>query len=267
MYWEDVPGSRRASYLDLCLETIERHAPTPPVVLGPDDVARWVTIDRERWEQLGRPVFRSDYLRSRLLYEHGGLWLDIDTVAVAPLERLFDALGSHEVVGFGREAGGRLFPGVMAAKPGAAVCKLWMAAQDEVLDCEGITSYGALGQAITRTMSDQAGAWPLKQMAPVMYWEWRRFASHIESPAAVMAADPFLIVLWNKVMGPRFGHLTREEMLTGGSLLSQLFRVGLGRSTAAEETTAFAHLAPVNRLRFSKLGRDIEARVRRETGF
>ena len=83
-------GRRRSEYLDLCVETIERHvAPLELRVLSRHDAVTWLPdLDVERWESLPAPNFRSDYVRSRLLQRYGGIWIDVDTVALSPLSQL-----------------------------------------------------------------------------------------------------------------------------------------------------------------------------------
>jgi len=264
LYWEDLPGRTRAPYLDLCLDTIRRHSPVEPTVVDYHTAFDYVDLDPDRWESLRRPNFRSDYLRARLLHRHGGLWIDIDTIAVAPLERLLAALTGHDVVAFGQEIG-RVYPGIMAARPGAAPLEAWMRRQDEVLDI-GIREYGGLGAAPLSGMTAEMGSWPLHEVAPVLWWEWRRFLSYTEAPARTLSRQPTTVCLWNKGMGPALQGVSRGQLLAGQSLLSRLLRIGLGLSTETDERNVLTALWPVNAVRFSRVGRAVESRLRGEYG-
>jgi len=264
MYWEDRPGRTQAPYLRLCQETVERNGGLPVVVVGRDSAHDYVELDGDRWRDLPSPVYRSDYLRTRLLHAHGGLWVDSDIVGLRPLSLLLESLDQHEIVGFGKEAGGRLYNGLLAGRQGSELMRAWMDAQDEAIE-RGLSSYAALGQDISWSMiAPGAGYWPTSRVAPVMWWEWRRFASRFDSPARVLAADPVTVVLWNSGMDRRFGLLTESELLSGHTLLSRLFRIALGRSTREAEETALTKLAWVDRLRFSAAGRSVRSRVLRE---
>jgi hypothetical protein len=53
------------------------------------------------YARLASPVQRSDLLRAAILHAEGGVYLDLDTVTVAPLTRLLDAsqfIGSEQIV-------------------------------------------------------------------------------------------------------------------------------------------------------------------------
>jgi len=261
MYWEDLPGRTQAPYLRLCRETVERNAGLAVVVLSRESVHDYVKLDGDRWRNLASPVYRSDYLRTRLLYAHGGIWMDSDTIALQSLSELLIPLEQHQIVGFGQEAGGRLYTGLLGGRQGSELMRAWMDAQDEAIE-RGLTSYAALGQEISWSMiAPRAGYWPLAQVAPVMWWEWRRFASRLDSPARVLAADPVTVVLWNSGMDRRFGSLSESEFLGGHTLLSRLFRIALGRSARQEEETALTKLAWLECLRFSAAGRRLRFKV------
>lgn len=106
-YWEEVPGRSRSAYLDLCLETVRRHAGSLDVrLLDFDGVVDLLPdIHRDVWERLPDPPARSDYARARLLERFGGLWLDADVIAPAPLEQMMSLLETTEVVGWANRDG------------------------------------------------------------------------------------------------------------------------------------------------------------------
>ncbi|MGH9177315.1 MAG: hypothetical protein ACRD0N_02005 [Acidimicrobiales bacterium] len=76
-------------------------------------------LDPGVWHRLPSPVQRSDSARTRLLHDHGGLWLDFDCIVVADLAGLVEHLDRNEVVSWAREAVGRFYNNLFAARPGA----------------------------------------------------------------------------------------------------------------------------------------------------
>jgi hypothetical protein len=271
-YWED--GKRRQSrsvYLDLCLETIARHAGALELrVLSRHDALGWLPdLDVERWEALPSPNYRSDYVRSRLMQRYGGVWIDVDTVAMAPLSRLLDEIDDSGVVCFGREFG-RFFGGLCAAAPGTAFADAWAEGQDRILDRYRDWSelpYAALAQDVTWEVARRL-PWkslPVGSVAPVPWYQWRKFFSRTESPRRVLAGDPITVVLWNAVMAPRLRPWTRQELLSSHMLLSRLLRIGLGMSTIEDEQDAWTRLAWTSQVRFSLPGQRVETGVRRLT--
>ena len=268
-YWEDAPGrGPRAPYLDLCLETIARHANELELrVLGRDDAARWLPdIDLDRWHGLPAPNYRSDYARSRLLERHGGIWIDVDTIALGPLRHLLDELDDTGMVCWGQELG-RFFGGLCAAAAGAEFVSAWAAEQDRVLTkCADWSTlgYAALAQDITWHLA-RRHPWksiPIASVSPVPWYQWRRFFSRFESPRHVLAATPTTVVLWNAVMAPRLAGRTRQDILAGSTLLDRLLRLGLGTSTPDEEEDGYTKFHALADLRFSTPGRRVESGLR-----
>ena len=268
-YWEDPPGRTRPAYLDLCLETIQRHAPPHPLrVLSRHDATTWLPdLDVDRWEALPAPNYRSDYVRSRVLQRHGGIWIDIDTVALAPLAALLDELDATGVVCFGRELG-RFFGGLCAAAPGSPFVDAWVAAQDWALSHArdwSTLAYPALAQDVTWDLARRL-PWkslPMERVAPVPWYQWRRFFSRVESPRRLLASSPITVVLWNAVMAPALRDKTRDALIASRMLLSRLLRIGLGRSTVAAEEDLRTRLHVLSAVRFSPAGQRLELTSRR----
>jgi hypothetical protein len=269
MYWEDVPGGRRAPYLDLCFETIQRHAGSMEIVVVNRGTAfDWLAdLDPGTWERLPTPVYRSDYVRTRLLHQYGGLWLDFDVIATAPLSELIQPVetGPAEVLGWGGEID-RFYNNLFAARPRAPFLEQWIDLQDAVLDRTADwqqLSWAALGQDIVQPLARELDyhCVPIGKIAPVLWYEWRRFLSPFQSPAACLARDPHTVMLWNNVMGPVIGHLDRTTVLAGRCLLSRLLRIALGAATTRDERDARTSLHRASMLRYSRVGRSLAHRL------
>jgi len=270
-YWEDGPRAARPVYLDLCLETIARHSGGLELrLLGRGDAVTWLPdLDVDRWESLPAPNYRSDYVRSRLLQRYGGIWIDVDTVALAPLTRLLDEVDDTGVVCFGRDLG-RFFGGLCAAAPGTAFADAWAEGQDRMLSRTrdwADLRYAALAQDVTWEIARRL-PWkslPMERVAPVPWYEWRRFFSRLESPGRLLQGSPITVVLWNAVMAPYLRGRTRAELLASRRLVSRLLRIGLGASTAEQEDDAWTRLSWVGAARFSLAGQRLETAARRVT--
>jgi hypothetical protein len=270
-YWEDGPRTKRAAYLDVCLETIRRQAgPLEVHLLGRDDVTRWLPdVDIERWHRLPAPNYRSDYVRSRVLHRHGGIWIDIDTVAMSPLSGLLEEIDDTGVVSFGKEVG-RFFGGLCAAAPGLEFTEAWAAGQDAVLDSTSDWStlgYAALAQDVTWGLARDRPwkALPASRVAPVPWYQWRRFFSRFETPRRLTDDNPITIVLWNAVMAPRLKRYDRAMLLSSRILLARLLRIALGISRPTDEDDALTRLHVLSELRFHTVGQQVESTLRRAT--
>jgi hypothetical protein len=271
MYWEDLPGRTCPAYLDLCLETIRRHVGSDMElhVLDQDTIFDWIPdLDRSIWRRLPLPAKRSDYARTRLTYHHGGLWLDADTIAMAPLGPLTAYVADHDLACWGRDVDGRFFSSLIVARAGAPLIAKWIEAQDRALaesDDWGQLSWSALvADAFGPFMGDDRyGNVPSSKIAPVLWNDWKRFFSPFQSPAPVLADAPILITLYNKGMGPILEDRSAAELRGAKSLLSRLYRIALGESTLEDELDLATRFSKVSDLRYSLNGRRIERRVRR----
>jgi len=268
-YWEDGPRGRRSVYLDLCLETIKRHvAPLELRLLSRDDAVTWLPdLDVERWSELPAPNYRSDYVRSRVLQRHGGIWIDIDTVVLSPLSELLDQLDGAGMACWGQELG-RCFTNLCAASPGAAFVDAWVRKQDEVLDRSRRWSdlgYSALAQDVSWGLARNLPwkSMPMDRVAPVPWYQWRRFLSRTESPGRLMAPRPVTFVLWNALMAMPLRRYDRDHLLASRILLARLLRIGLGLSEPTDEEDAWTRLHELSALRFSNFGQRVEATARR----
>ena len=271
-YWEDGPRARRSEYLDLCLETIEHHAaPLELRVLSRSSAKTWLPdLDVERWEQLPAPNYRSDYVRSRVLQRFGGIWVDIDTVVLSPLSRLLDQLDGSGMACWGRELG-RCFTNLCVASPGAAFVDAWVQKQDEVLDRNrhwSTLGYSALAQDVSWGLARNL-PWKsisMDRVAPIPWYQWRRFLSRIESPERLMAPGPVTFVLWNAVMSSSLRRYDRATLLSSRILLARLLRLGLGISDISDEKDAWTRLQVLSSLRFTTFGQKVETTSRRMVG-
>ena len=271
-YWESRTSAPRSAYLDLCLETIRLHSPPLELrVLDRHSATQWLPdMDLERWEGLPAPNYRSDYARSRLLQRHGGIWIDIDTIALAPLSGFVDAVDDTGIACWGKELG-RFFGNMCAAVPGSPFVDAWAQGQDDALTRHKDWSampYSALAQdvcwSLGRTMPWKS--LPMGRVAPVPWYQWRRFLSRLESPARVLAQSPMTVVLWNAVMAPLLRGRSHADLLAGRMLLSRLLRIGLGQATPEAEEDAWTRLSVLSNLRFSDRGQGIETALRRGLG-
>ena len=271
-YWEDGPRGRRSVYLDLCLETIERHvAPLELRLLSRDDAVRWLPdLDVERWHELPAPNYRSDYVRSRVLQRYGGIWIDIDTVVLSPLSELLDQLDSTGMACWGASSAGAS-PTCAQPAPELAFVDAWVQKQDEVLDRSRLWSdlgYSALAQDVSWGLARNL-PWkslPMQRVAPVPWYQWRRFLSRTESPGRLLAPRPVTFVLWNALMAMPLRRYDRAQLVASRILLARLLRIGLGLSQPAEEEDAWTRLHELSALRFSSFGQRVETTARRVVG-
>jgi hypothetical protein len=269
LYWENMSwAKRRSPYLDLCLDTIRNQSDALRIQIVDRESALELLpdLDRSIWNALPSVVFRADYLRTRLVHEYGGIWIDIDCVVMNPLTRLLDLLEDHEFVGWGDE-GAKFTNNLFAARPGARFVAEWIANQDKAiagLDDLSQLPYHALGRLATEPVAAHIPYHRLARttVAPISWFEWRRFLSRVDSPARVVALDPLTVMLWNGRMNQYLWKLDAEEILRRDMLLSRLLRIALGYSSLRDELDLWTRMHFLSDLRFSPMMRVAEGAIR-----
>lgn len=150
MYWENAPGrGGMPPLVRHCIDSVRRHRGRAEVhLLDPRSVAEFVPGLRPEWHGLKKPAHRADYLRTRLLLRHGGLWLDCDIAALRNLEPLLEIPAPYDFAC--QEIHGAI--DCFAARPGCELLRRLTAAQDTVLDAhpDGAFAWGAIGNDLLR---------------------------------------------------------------------------------------------------------------------
>ena len=102
MYWENFKNNKRPVYLDLCLSTIIKYCSSDfnIIVLNEKTVFDYLPNIRRDIKKL-KIALKVDYIRLKLLYKYGGVWLDFDTILLKSLKPLYNKLDSYDFIGFG----------------------------------------------------------------------------------------------------------------------------------------------------------------------
>jgi hypothetical protein len=238
MYWENRSDTPRPDYLDLCMETIRRHSPSY-VITVLDELSV-----RDRLPDLREDIFRTreiahraDYIRARIVYEYGGIWLDSDMVLLRPLT-VEDALATYDFAGCGIEYGK---PSIwfFAATRGAPVLGRWIEGMDEVLDRKKRNpislirpyrlKWTELGYDILWKLFEACDYYhyDFKRFAPIRWDDWEKFFSEDIEPREIVNDETLAVMLYNKFMFEPLRKASREELLASDTLLGKLFRLSL----------------------------------------
>ena len=123
LYWENKPNETMPSYLKLCLDTIYKHCSIDFNIIILDEKTVFDYLPNLRTD-LNKLLIaqKTDYIRIKLLYEYGGLWLDIDTIVMSSLKPIITKLKTYDFVGFGC-SGKFCTNGYSKPSNGALACK------------------------------------------------------------------------------------------------------------------------------------------------
>jgi hypothetical protein len=229
MYWETPSGRTKPAYLDLCLETIERHGEGLSLHALNEAAIRDFLPDLRPEVSRLTPNHRSDYYRSRLVHKYGGIWLDADLIALRPLRELLEGWNGKDVAVYGRPSG-NLSAGCFAAVPGSPLLTEWIERQDETLDVEEEMPWNALGKysLVAASMNHDYHPLPVDRIAPLPWQDWMKLLSKWRSPRRYLRADPIVFMLYNKFLHGAFDGMSASDILESDMLISKLFRMALG---------------------------------------
>lgn len=180
MFW----GGALPDHLAACIGKAEQlRGDARLIVVEPDTARRFAPELPQAWDTLESWAHRSDVLAPHLLDTHGGLYVDVDTIAVAAIDAMIEQFvaGDRDFVAF-LNAHGKPSVGVMWSRAGAAVAQRYRELVDARL-ADDTTDLGwvALGSPLLATAFAAAGS-PLDELDPMLgavalfHWPaWRTF--------------------------------------------------------------------------------------------
>jgi hypothetical protein len=92
------PSEDEPPFIEACLASIRKHSGCELVLVNPDTVRGYLP-DLPRAFHYLKPAHQSDVFRVNILFRHGGMYLDADTVVLRDLRPLFHLLEEYELVG------------------------------------------------------------------------------------------------------------------------------------------------------------------------
>lgn len=94
LYWDDIPGQTTPPYIELCWESIHKTCGGDFTInlLTTENVKQFLPNIRDSFFQISQINNKSNYLRYKLLHEHGGIWLDSDLILLRSIKPLLDHL-------------------------------------------------------------------------------------------------------------------------------------------------------------------------------
>ncbi|SDS13642.1 Capsular polysaccharide synthesis protein [Brevibacterium sandarakinum] len=228
LYWENVYSASMPDYIQLCMETIEAQAGDWDVVLlTPENVREHISGLRDDFFDIPEVAHKADYIRGAVLEQCGGLWMDIDTIALRPLSLITDLLPLHGAVFYGWQSFQPSI-GLIASEPGHPLIAQWKARMDVALDSGLSQKWSGIGYDLL---------WPLAKTipythiahticAPTHYTETAKFVENLE-PDEVLKAETVVMQLYNKMFFKIYGSMGRDEILGSDSLIAKCFAIGL----------------------------------------
>lgn len=230
-YWEDRAGTSQPAIIKHCLETLQKQAGLAGLeVVTPATAADFVNDLDPRWRAIPSIAHRADYLRSRLLRDHGGLWCDADLIGIAPLEPVLNHLATSDLVATkNRES--RTSISFLASRPGTATMTHWADAQQHLLENSGfkVSEWNGIGSSLLSQFVEPEGTVWLDpaRVKPFPWYEDHLLLSKVISPQRLFRADTLTVSLYRRTW-ERLGMMDTDELMKSRSLACRVLRISLG---------------------------------------
>lgn len=238
MYWENRRGSVKPAYLDMCLETVERHrGDFELTVLDDKSVRDYIEVPDKvaRFEQIAH---RADYIRFQLLKKYGGIWLDADVILLRDIgDAVFPYINQYDFVGYGREPG-KPSINFIACRRGCSLIHQHVKVMDQVLETKQPSGFLRKKIKLVWTEIGHDILWrlakdypyyhhELSRMAPIFWRDWEVFFRSDLALDHCLKSTTLMVMLYNDFMHQKLTNMSRQELWEGDLLLSKLLRHSL----------------------------------------
>jgi SAM-dependent methyltransferase len=232
-YWE----GGTPDYIALCLDSLQRHFGVRK--LDRDGFDRLWLHDRGVDIDRLYVAHRADFIRAYLLCHFGGVWVDADCVALAPIEGLLPLVDRFELTAY-REPTGGITNNFLMARPRAAAVRAFYAAVLDRLLVGGDLGWLEIGSVPLTTVfaryPEKTHLLPTEWIMPVSWSNPDRFVSVVE-PVILAPPPPFCYMLSNHSLPVWLRSASRSELMCSPALLGQLYRRALKGDDAMSSDT------------------------------
>lgn len=242
----NLPSSNIWSYwegpvfplLSLCIESMQRHNPSARLL-------NETTF--HDWRGNGPlPDFKdrciahkSDWLRFRLLREHGGLWVDADCIVMKPLQPVLDLLPLVHLAAYDDGHGKNYGCGfLLAPKGGHHITDIDEAVTRRMMDPRPLhwleLTDGSIKDIVLKYHEGKGFLKLDRNMFEPVSWNgsWDAFFERAPDRVHEARFNPtaFTYMLSNNSLGDRAKKMTRQQLLEGDYFISYVLRKALGVS-------------------------------------
>jgi hypothetical protein len=245
LYWENVGDRKTPEYIKLCREAIIKHTSSSfgeVVVVNQNNVYTYLPNLRRDINEIRRSEYKtysdnvsikSAYIRAKLIYEYGGIWLDSDMVPVKNFEIVHDYLLKKDFVGYRKKSFGNdyFFIGFYGAPKHSTIVKDYIDIQESIISKRKVLKWGEIGaHALTPIIKNNLNKCHIfkgKSFQPLAYQEWNKFFKN-NNPETFMDESTICFTLYNNLFPPDFKEWNREKILNSDLMISKILRMSLG---------------------------------------
>ncbi|WP_092532257.1 capsular polysaccharide synthesis protein [Actinomyces ruminicola] len=225
LYW-DSPESGDPGYIELCIRSIRKWAGRfDVVVLSSDSIRNWVPDIHPVFSDIPVIAHRADYARAATLAVNGGIWLDIDTVVVSPIQLLWELTALNGAVFYGWRSKEPSI-GMIAARAGHPMIVAWRQAIERRISESVEQRWAGFGYDLLWPIAAYSAFCqvPREQCAPTHWTETGLFGRRMGAEKIVDDAT-MMVQLYNRGLSEKMGAMSASEICSSGTLLASLFEL------------------------------------------
>lgn len=231
-FWE---GSKPV-HIQLCERTLRNKCTNFEIIqIDKSNIHNYINIDITRLHNLSLPN-QSDIISYMLLYEHGGVWLDLDNIVLKPLDGVVDKLNDYDCIGYMRTTTSRKSYSLPAHSFIASRAKTNMM-KEIINECfkyigqnQSELAYehylDIFGEAFIR--DNRSRTVPATMFEPIGWVKKsRKMFLKAESKINIDLQHTYCVHIHNNLLGKELIGKSEADLLESDSLLSYLFNIGL----------------------------------------
>lgn len=235
LYWQTPENKNKPDYIDLCHQTIFHHLDDccDIVILNDKNISQYLTDIHQNYWEINVLAHKADYIRAKILYKYGGLWLDSDIIALNKEDfiTLFNYLDKYDFVGFVKNRKNHPVIWAFLANKESKLVGEWIFEVEKLLDNKTMFNWTEIGDSILFKLLKNKNAEYYKYheisarntVSPIFWDESGLFFKNVPIKQYLREFQPF-IVLYNKVMGDRLNNLSKKDIELSDTLMSNFFK-------------------------------------------
>lgn len=234
-YWETK--GRKPLFVDELRYIAKKNSGIEVILVTPENIRDYLPDIPDEIFKIEELAHKADMIRARLIYTHGGMWLDSDAIVLSDLNWLFDMLTEYEFIGFndhGRfdESPLNVRINCFVSKPKSKVMEQWVTAQSAKFP-KTVYNWTEVGtdllDPIIVTNQASVKLLPFDLICPIRWNEVSRFTSRWENSKKILT-NAQVVMLSNKSLQERNPKLTQtpvSELASDDTLIADIIKKAL----------------------------------------
>ena len=243
MYWENKAGHIMSELNRACLETIIKYnrQDFQIKILGDIDIPTYLPNINQNYKKYSQIAHKADYIRFNLLYEYGGIWLDLDTVIFRSLDEVKEKISKYGFVANAYlDENQKYFPliGFLGAKKHNEICKIIIEKTNEKLNTSSTDAtveqewdcIGFMLADILNSKSYDNYIYSIDYFCPYPIYEkslYNYTGTNFKDFINKINPQAFGQSIANSVYNEIFQKMNRKEILENNSFIGHVLRIAL----------------------------------------